>query len=137
MDAVRSLEELAGLLARRPEHRVYLRYSAGPDADRNQVSRDYESGLALPGLAVLDLDPPPWWARPVTDWLARQICKYDHLAEKDEEQYAWLLTGREVGRGPDSEPLLADAAPLARIAPELQREARERYHERFEVGRAR
>ncbi|HEX4791504.1 MAG TPA: DUF6098 family protein [Actinospica sp.] len=134
MLTVRTLDGLAGLLA--VGLKVHLRYSAGPEADRGQTSRDYESGLALPGLATLDLDPPPWWTRPTGDWLARQICKYGHLAEHDPERHAWLLTGREVGRGPDNEPLLADPAPLAWLGESVLAEARERYHARFEVGRA-
>jgi hypothetical protein len=49
---------------------VYLRYSRGPEADTHQASRDYESGLELPGLSVIPLAPPSWWSRPVPDWLA-------------------------------------------------------------------
>lgn len=134
MLTVFTLRGLAGLLAAGLE--VHLRYSAGPEADREQSSRDYESGLALPGLATLDLDPPEWWTRPTADWLARQVCKYGHLAEHDPERYAWLLTGREVGRGPDNEPLLADVVPLGRLGERMLAEAAERYHTRFEVGRA-
>jgi len=37
---------------------VYLRYSRGPEADAHQASRDYESGLELPGLSVIPLAPP-------------------------------------------------------------------------------
>ncbi|HEX4791031.1 MAG TPA: DUF6098 family protein, partial [Actinospica sp.] len=103
MLTVRTLDGLVGLLA--AGLKVHLRYSAGPEADRDETSRDYESGLPLPGLASLDLDPPSWWTRPTADWLARQICKYGHLAEHDPERHAWLLTGSEVGRGPDNEPL--------------------------------
>jgi hypothetical protein len=96
---VRTLEGLAGLLALGLD--VHLRYSAGPAADRDATSRDYESGLELPGLATVDLQPPDWWTRPAADWLARQICKYGHLAEQDPERHPWLLTGRVVGRGPE------------------------------------
>jgi hypothetical protein len=131
--SVGSIEELTGLLA--DERKVYLRYSAGPGADSSQSSRDYESGLELPGLAALDLTAPSWWTRPLADWLARQICKYGHLAEHESGRYAWLLVGREAGRGPDNEPLIADAVPVGRLADGLLAEARERYRTRFEVGR--
>jgi hypothetical protein len=131
---VRTLEGLAGLLALGLD--VHLRYSAGPAADRDATSRDYESGLELPGLATVDLQPPDWWTRPAADWLARQICKYGHLAEQDPERHPWLLTGRVVGRGPDNEPLLAEPEQLARLAPSLLDEAVKRYHAGFEVGRA-
>ena len=134
MRTIDTLTELAELTA--ATSNVHLRYSAGPDADHAETSRDYESGLPLPGLAALDLDPPPWWTRPASDWLARQICKYDQLSDHDPECYAWLLTGREVGRGPDNEPLLADPVPLGRLGDGLLAEATERYHARFEVGRA-
>lgn len=134
MVTVVSLQGVAGLLAL--GLKLHLRYSAGPEADRAQSSRDYESGLVLPGLATLDLAVPAWWTRPAADWFARQICKYGHLAEHDEERYAWLLTGREVGRGPDNEPLIADAVPLGRLGERVLTEAAERYHARFEVGRA-
>jgi hypothetical protein len=135
MVIIGNLSDLAELLA--GGRRIYLRYSAGPEADRDGTSRDYESGLPLPGLAALDLHPPDWWTRPTTDWLARQICKYGHLAEDDPEQKGWLLTGREVGRGPDNEPLVADPFPLGCLSSSVLAEARERYHERFEVGRTR
>jgi len=59
------------------------------------------------------LTPPGWWRRPVADWLARQVCKYAQLGEGDADRCASILTGREVGRGPDHEPLLADPHPLA------------------------
>lgn len=132
---VGGLGELIELLG--AARKVYVRHSAGPEADGEQASRDYESGLPLPGLAVLDLAPPDWWSRPTADWLARQICKYDHLGQDDPDQHPWLLTGRMVGRGPDNEPLLADIVPLADIADELLTEARQRYRDRFEVGRGR
>jgi len=134
MPTVNSLDELAELVADRPP--VYLRYCAGPEADDGHVSRDYESGLALPGLPTVGLEPPEWWTRPLWDWLARQTCKYAHLSERDSDRYAWLLNGREVGRGPDYEPLIADPRPLAVLGEGAIRQARHRYHDRFEVGRA-
>ena len=114
---------------------VYLRYSRGPEADAHQASRDYESGLELPGLSVIPLAPPAWWSRPVPDWLARQVCKYVQLADGERDRHAWVLTGREVGLGPDQEPLLADPRPLAVLSDALLEQARRHYHERFDVGR--
>ena len=113
---------------------TYLRYSLGPEADARQTSRDYESGLDLPGLSVVPLTPPGWWRRPVTDWLARQICKYAQLGEGDSDRCAWILIGREVGRGPDHEPLVADPEPLAILEGSLVERARSHYLEHFEVG---
>jgi hypothetical protein len=114
---------------------TYLRYSHGPAADTGATSRDYESGLELPGLSVVPLRPPDWWTRPVPDWIARQICKYAQLAAGDRDRYAWILTGPVVGRGPDHEPLVAPAQPVAMLSDDLVEEAHRRYHERFEVGR--
>jgi hypothetical protein len=113
----------------------YLRYSRGPDADAEQASRDYESGLALPGLSVIALTPPSWWSRPVPDWVARQVCKYVHLARGEPDRYAWVLTGRMVGRGPDQEPLVADPRPLAVLSVAVLDQASQHYHERFDVGK--
>jgi hypothetical protein len=42
---------------------------------------------------------------------------------------------RVVGAGPDHEPLVADAKPLAMLSEHLVERARRYYHERFEVGR--
>ncbi len=130
---ITTLERLARLVSERPG--LHVRYSAGPEADAGSVSTDGESGLPLPGLSVNPLDPQPWWTRPLEDWLARQLCQYRHLENEGEERFAWVLRGRLVGRGPDSEPLLADVEPVARLAPSLLEEAERRYEERFERGR--
>jgi hypothetical protein len=114
---------------------VYLRYSRGPEADAQRASRDYESGLELPGLSAVPLSPPAWWSRPVADWLARQVCKYVQLADSDPGRCAWVLTGRKVGLGPDQEPLLADPLPLALLSDAVLEQARRHYHDRFDVGR--
>jgi hypothetical protein len=98
-----TLEDLAAIVALVERHgALYLRYSRGPASDaKDGHSRDYESGLELPGLSVTVVSPEPWWTRPVEEWVARRICKYDEL--DDEERYPWLLTGELVGFGPDHE----------------------------------
>jgi Family of unknown function (DUF6098) len=130
---IRQLGELTELVC--DGRQVYLRYSLGPEADAHQVSRDYESGLELPGLSVIPLAPPAWWSRPVPDWLARQVCKYVQLADSEQDRHAWVLTGQTVGLGPDQEPLLADPRPLAVLSDAVLEQARRHYHERFDVGR--
>jgi hypothetical protein len=82
---------------------------------------------------VTVVSPEPWWARPVEEWVARRICKYDEL--DDEQRYPWLLTGQLVGYGPDHEPLLRETRPVARVGGCALREARRVYEERFDVGR--
>lgn len=113
----------------------YVRYSAGPEHDESERSRDTESGLDLPGLSVNPLHPESWWTRPLEDWLARQVCQYAELAEKNPDRYAWVLDGRTVARGPDCEPLLTDVEPLAVLSEELLDEAAARYEQAFDAGR--
>jgi len=113
---------------------VMVRYSKGPEHDRQSgPSRDYEANVDLPGLSVTTIEPEPWWPRPAADWIARRVCKYAELGE-DGERYPWLLTARVVGQGPDHEPLVVEVVPLARISPAALGQARQRYHQRFDVG---
>jgi len=128
-----ALDELTDLVAVRPG--LHIRYSKGPQHDGDERSRDYESGLELPGLSANPLDPPRWWTRAAADWLARQICAYVHLDDGSPQKIAWVLTGRLVGRGPDNEPLLASVDPVAYLADSLIDEARLRYEQCFDVGR--
>jgi low affinity Fe/Cu permease len=128
-----SLADLVALVD--SEDNLYLRYSEGPEADKNTSSTDFESGLQLPGLAVSVLDPQPWWSRPLVDWVARQVCKYRDLAEEAPHRHAWVLTGREAARGPDHEPLLTDIQPVAVLADQVVSESVRHYNEHFDVGR--
>ena len=114
--------------------RVYLRYSRGPATDAGSTSRDKESGCVLPGLSTNPITPEPWWTRPVTEWVARQLCQYDHLGRRD-GNHGWLLTGTEVGRGPDCEPLLVDVTALAVIDEDCLAQAEALYRSAFEPGR--
>ena len=72
---------------------------------------------------------------PLEDWLARQVCQYRELSEKNPERFAWALCGTEVGRGPDCEPLLREVEPIAVIGADVLLEARERYERNFDAGR--
>jgi hypothetical protein len=118
------LQDLADLV--RARRGLFVRWSKGPDADRNEVSCDHASGLELPGLAVNPLDPPGWWTRPIDEWVARQVTAYDHLGADQPDHCAWVLTGREVDRGPDNEPLVIAVEPIARLAPEVLQQATRR-----------
>ena len=126
-----SLGDLAAAVQRYGQ--AYVRYSEGPDDDRDP-SVDTESGLTLPGLSVNPLHPEPWWTRPFEDWLARQVCQYRELQEKNPDRFAWVLCGTEVGRGPDCEPLLREVIPIARLDDALLDEAVSRYETRFRAG---
>ncbi len=130
--SIRGLAELEATLG---GPAAYVRYSKGPQHDLGEASVDTESGLELPGLSVNPLDPEPWWTRPTADWLARQLCQYKHLRDRNPERKAWLVRGRVVGRGPDCEPLLGDVEFAGELSDELLTEAEGRYRERFDVGR--
>ncbi len=133
LPVVEDLDRLEALVRARPG--LYLRYSRGPEADRGRPSTDYESGLPLPGLSVTVLSPERWWTRPLKDWLARQVCKYTHLAEADGRRRGWVLAGREVGRGPDHEPLVGDVRPVAWLGERAVAQARAHYRAVFDAGR--
>ena len=124
------LDDLARLI--RTLGPLYVRYSAGPDADACEQSRDGESGLPLPGLSVNPLNPEPWWTRPIEHWLARQLMQYGHL--DDDGDFAWALAGREVARGPDSEPLLVEVVPVAFFTEGALDEADRVYSDAFDRG---
>ena len=131
LPVVENLDQLCDLVA--PD--AFVRFSKGPQDDRNSTSRDYESGLDLPGLSVNPLHPEDWWTRPEKEWLARQICNYVHIAEEsDDGRRAWVLTGRTVSRGPDNEPLVDDYEPLAWLSDDVINEAKRLYEERFDVA---
>ncbi len=108
---------------------VYVRFSAGPEADRATVSRDHESGCLMPGLSVNPITPEAWWTRPVEHWVARQLNQYAHLMVRD--RFPWLLTGEVSAHGPDCEPLLVSITPVASIAPHVIDDAAALYVQAF------
>lgn len=131
---VTTVEDLAGLVELvEADQGLYLRYSKGPEHDLDRTSVDYESDLELPGLSVTVLDAPGWWTRSLTDWLSRQVCKYADL--EGNGLRPWVLTGHEVGYGPDHEPLVVDAAPVAWLGEQVMAQAADHYHANFHVGR--
>lgn len=132
LPALRTLDEIVDL--QEAVGKVYLRYSRGPAVDAGETSRDKESGCVLPGLSTNPIAPEPWWDRPPQQWVARQLCQYGHLAQR-EQRLGWLLTGTVVGHGPDCEPLLADVTALASVEPEAMAEAEQVYREAFDPGR--
>jgi hypothetical protein len=123
LPTVQTLDELTGLARR---HRgLYVRWSRGPEADAAGTSSDDLTGVALPGLSANPLAVESWWEdRPLRLWIARRLYDYSHLKhEKGPGVRPWLLEGREVGRGPDNEPLVRCDRPVAWVAPSILKEA--------------
>ncbi|KOV96553.1 MULTISPECIES: DUF6098 family protein [unclassified Streptomyces] len=121
-----TLSEVAHLLERRPS--LYVRWSKGPGVDLDRVSSiDELTGVPMPGLSANPLDVEEWWQdRSVELWVARRLYDYAHLPhDKGPGVRPWVLTGRETGRGPDNEPLVADVEPLCWIADEVIDAARD------------
>jgi len=107
---------------------LYVRWSRGPGEDLSgPASMDDLTGVPLPGLSASPLAVEPWWGdRSPRLWVARRLYDYVHLrADKGPGVGAWVLTGHEEGRGPDNEPLVGSARPVALLAPELIDEATE------------
>lgn len=123
METVTSLDELAALVADRPD--LYIRWSRGPDADQDRTSRDSLTGAELPGLCANPLAVEQWWGdRPLRLWVARRVYDYRHLEwDKGPDVRAWVLEGVELGRGPDNEPLVECSRPVAWVAQEVVDEA--------------
>ncbi|OAH12244.1 DUF6098 family protein [Streptomyces jeddahensis] len=116
MPTVRSLDELCDLVSSR---HVYVRWSTGPAHDlQRENSIDELTGVPMPGLSANCLVAEDWWnGRPLRLWVARRLYDYSHLRrDKEGEVRPWVLTGDEVARGPDNEPLVRNARPVGWIA---------------------
>ena len=122
---IADFDELLRCLERNPV--MFVRYSHGPEQDAAEASCDHASGQRLPGLSVNPLTPPVWWTeRPLEEWIARQVSSYAHLWRRGSDKRAWILLGRIVARGPDNEPLVDSAVPLAWLSNTLITQATER-----------
>lgn len=116
MPMVKTLDELTELARQHP--RLFVRWSRGPDADAAGTSSDDLTGVPLSGLSANPLAVEPWWGdRPLRLWIARRLYDYSHLPhEKGPGVRPWILEGRELGRGPDNEPLVGCESPVAWLA---------------------
>ncbi|MEV3988301.1 DUF6098 family protein [Streptomyces sp. NPDC049837] len=116
LPTVRSLHDLGELVKRRGS--LYVRWSRGPARDLDATrSVDELTGIPMPGLSANPLQVETWWGdRPLRLWVARRLYDYCHLRrDRDGDVRPWTLHGREVGRGPDNEPLLTDIVPVSWI----------------------
>jgi hypothetical protein len=128
------LDNLAQVVAavERSDVPLYVRFSSAPPEGPAEPSVDGETGLELPGLSVNPLDPPSWWrGHGLSEWIARRICSYAHLQADDPERICLLVSGTVVDRGPDNEPLLADAEAVAIVSCAVVDECR---RQRLEAG---
>ncbi|MGI5336097.1 DUF6098 family protein [Streptomyces sp. CA-181903] len=119
-----SLDDLVAMVERGKN--LFVRWSRGPGTDLGAASStDDLTGISLPGLSVNALGIEPWWGdRPLRLWVARRLYDYCHLRrDKGPGVRPWVLDGREIGRGPDNEPLVRDVRPLAWIDTEVIDEA--------------
>lgn len=110
------LSELVELVEREPH--LYVRWSTGPDDDlTGMASVDQLTGVPLPGLSASPLDAERWWGdHPLRLWVARRLYDYAHLRfDKGPGVRPWVLHGEETARGPDNEPLVRYASPVAWI----------------------
>ena len=125
LPVLETLDELVVLLGDRRD--LYVRWSAGPAADASGRSRDSLTGVELPGLSANPLAVERWWAdRSPRIWVARRLYDYQHLERRGGTgAKPWVLAGRECGRGPDNEPLVDEVEPLAWLAPDAARRARQ------------
>jgi Family of unknown function (DUF6098) len=127
LPTVGTLAELARLVEGDP-HRgsLYVRWSHGPAEDladprrSRQTSRDALTGVVLPGLSANPLRVEPWWGdRSARLWVARRLYDYRHLRDqRGPGVRPWVLIGRQIGRGPDNEPLVVCRRPVAWISDE-------------------
>jgi hypothetical protein len=120
---VTTLDELTELSLNCPG--LYVRWSRGPETDAEGRSSDDLTSVPMPGLSANPLAVEPWWGdRSPRLWIARRLHDYSHLKhEKGPGVRPWVLQGREVGRGPDNEPLVRCDRPVAWVAEEIMTEA--------------
>jgi hypothetical protein len=113
LPTLNTLDELAAVLDGRDD--LYVRWSRGPDVDRQTSSTDDLTGVPLPGLSVNPLALEEWWeGRSLRLWVARRLYDYRHLRDKRGPGVRpWILSGRELARGPDNEPLVDRVQPIA------------------------
>lgn len=122
MKTVRGMDELVALVEglRVEGKRAFVRWSKSPVADcRRGASTNWQTGRDEAGLSCNPLTPESWWlanGRTAAGWVEMQVRDYSYMRFQNPGARAWVLTGTEVGRGSDNEPLVADAAPVAWIA---------------------
>jgi hypothetical protein len=122
LPTIESMAELVELVDSRGQQ-LYVRWSKGPDVDQDSQSRDDLTGVELPGLSASALAVEDWWHdRSLELWVARRLHDYRHLRERRDAR-PWLMVGREIGRGPDNEPLVSCEEAVAWIGDELVDEA--------------
>lgn len=105
MNTVKSLNELKNL-----NKKVYVRWSKSFELDKRRGYSLMCGTSAEAGISCCEIDPT--WE----DWrILRQLQEYRYIAGGQ----CWLITGTEVGRGGDNEPLLRDIELVAQVSETL------------------
>lgn len=98
---------------------LYVRYSS--KFDGNSKSYNHQTGQPEVGLSV---NAATVEFAPASEvWIAHQLIEYRYLTIGRPSAKCWLLTGDEVGRGSDNEPLVANVHPVAIISNKVLDEA--------------
>jgi hypothetical protein len=123
LSTIGTLDELSALVDQHES--LFVRWSRGPEADVTGMSRDDLTGTRMPGLSANPLGVEEWWGqRSLRLWVARRLHDYSHLRhDKGPGVRPWVLSGEELGRGPDNEPLVRCRQPVAWIADDVLAEA--------------
>lgn len=118
LDTIHDLGRLADLVSR-DNGGLYVRCARGREADARGGSSDELAGAPSSGLVVFPLAVEAWWGdRSLPLWVARRLYGDARLPRhRTARLRPWSLRGREVGHGPADEPVVADLARVARIAP--------------------
>lgn len=119
MKSVTSLDELATLATTAT---IYVRWEVrGQAGIKRGYSINHVTGAREDGISAnaLMLDNAEWLATSVLEY--RGVCGLN----------GWVITGDEIGRGSDNEPLLANVTVLAKIGDTLVAEADQKIAERW------
>lgn len=108
------METLADLMARAQTETLYVRWETdGKKGMRRGYSINHVSGAREAGVSANSLMTNS------LEWLAVSVLEYHGVCGL----YGWIVTGEEVGRGGDNEPLLAKVRVVAPVTDAMVEEA--------------
>ncbi|MTD14931.1 hypothetical protein GIS00_13375 [Nakamurella sp. YIM 132087] len=119
LPVVESVGHLARLVRYQAGRPLFLRWTGDlrADLDAHEIL-DPQTGVPLPGLPAVSLSVEPWWGRRSVElWVARKL--HTAVAARRPGAALWVISGAEVGRGPDNDSLVVDCTPVARLGSRL------------------